>query len=47
MQKLNFVEAEAPSFTAEGSEGGSEVFEVKYFDTKAYLPSHGSFMLKT
>ena len=32
-----FTEAEAPTFISEGSEGGSEVFQVKYFDTKAYL----------
>ncbi len=41
--KHNFIEAEAPTFISEGSEGGSEVFQVKYFDKKAYLTQSWQF----
>ncbi len=36
-RKREFFEVQAPSFTPCACEGGSSVFEVKYFDTKAYL----------
>jgi aspartyl-tRNA synthetase len=32
-----FIEIRTPTLVAEATEGGSEVFEVKYFDRKAYL----------
>jgi len=35
--KKNFIEIMTPKITGAGAEGGSEVFEVKYFDRKAYL----------
>jgi len=35
--KKNYVEIMTPKITGAGAEGGSEVFEVKYFDRKAYL----------
>ena len=35
--KKNFVEIMTPKITGAGAEGGSEVFEVKYFERKAYL----------
>ncbi len=37
MKKNNFFEFQAPSITPAVAEGGSEVFEVNYFDKKAYL----------
>jgi aspartyl-tRNA synthetase len=33
----DFIEVHSPKITAFASEGGSEVFEVKYYDRKAYL----------
>ena len=36
-----FIEIQPPLFTNSACEGGSEVFEVKYFDTKAYLSQSG------
>jgi aspartyl/asparaginyl-tRNA synthetase len=35
--KHNFIEVHTPKLIAAASEGGSNVFEVKYFDRKAYL----------
>jgi len=35
--KNEFIEIHTPKITAFSSEGGSEVFEVKYYDKKAYL----------
>ena len=36
-KERDFYEVQAPSFTAAACEGGSTLFEVKYFDKKAYL----------
>jgi len=33
----NFIEINTPKLTAHSTEGGAEVFEVKYFDRKVYL----------
>ena len=38
-----FVEIHSPKLIATASESGSEVFEVKYFDTKAYLAQSPQF----
>lgn len=35
--KNSFLEVQSPKITAFASEGGSEVFEIKYYDQKAYL----------
>jgi nondiscriminating aspartyl-tRNA synthetase len=37
MKKNMFFEFQAPSITPATAEGGSEVFEINYFDKKAYL----------
>ena len=37
LKEKDFVEFQAPSIIPEVPEGGAEVFEVKYFDHKAYL----------
>lgn len=37
MKQNNFFEFQAPSITPATAEGGSEVFQVNYFDKKAYL----------
>ena len=39
----NFVEIHTPKLIAAASESGSDVFEVKYFDTKAYLAQSPQF----
>ena len=39
----NFTEIHTPKFIAAASESGSEVFEVKYFDRKAYLAQSPQF----
>ena len=36
-RKLNFIEIQTPSIIASASEGGTQLFEVKYFEKKAYL----------
>jgi len=36
-KKKGFYQVQAPSFTGAACEGGSTLFEVKYFDKKAYL----------
>jgi len=41
--KLGFTEIHAPSMSGAASEGGSEVFEVKYFDKKAYMTQSWQF----
>ena len=41
--KKNFVEIHTPKLIAAASESGSDVFEVKYFDTKAYLAQSPQF----
>ncbi|HKL24383.1 MAG TPA: asparagine--tRNA ligase [Candidatus Nanoarchaeia archaeon] len=43
MRKNGFTEIEAPSLSGATSEGGSETFEVKYFDKKAYLTQSWQF----
>jgi nondiscriminating aspartyl-tRNA synthetase len=37
MKKNNFFEFQAPAITPATAEGGAEVFQVEYFDKKAYL----------
>jgi len=37
LESQGFVEAHAPTFVSAACEGGATLFEVKYFDTKAYL----------
>ncbi len=37
MKSQDFLEFQAPAITPATAEGGAEVFEVKYFDKKAYL----------
>lgn len=37
MKKNNFFEFQAPAITPATAEGGAEVFQVNYFDKKAYL----------
>ena len=39
----DFIEIHTPKFIASASESGAEVFEVKYFDTKAYLAQSPQF----
>jgi len=41
--KLGFTEIHAPSMSGAASEGGSDVFEVKYFDKKAYMTQSWQF----
>jgi len=43
IRSRGFTEAEAPSFSGEASEGGSEVFTTKYFGKKAYLTQSWQF----
>lgn len=43
MHKKGFVEIHAPSLSGSTSEGGSETFEVKYFNKKAYLTQSWQF----
>ncbi|MFB6246637.1 MAG: asparagine--tRNA ligase [Candidatus Pacearchaeota archaeon] len=43
IRSQDFVEVEAPSLTGSTSEGGSETFEVKYFDKKAALTQSWQF----
>jgi len=43
MHKKGFTEIQAPSMSGATSEGGSETFEVKYFDRKAYLTQSWQF----
>ena len=37
LRKLNFIGVQTPKLLGAASEGGSNVFEVKYFNTNAYL----------
>ena len=41
--KNNFIEIHTPKFIGTASESGAEVFEVKYFDKKAYLAQSPQF----
>ena len=43
MHKKGFTEIHAPSMSSATSEGGSDTFEVKYFDRKAYLTQSWQF----
>lgn len=43
LQEEGFTEIFTPKITAEGAEGGTELFEVKYFDKKAYLAQSPQF----
>jgi len=40
MKSQEFFEFQAPAITPATAEGGAEVFQVNYFDKKAYLTSH-------
>jgi aspartyl-tRNA synthetase len=42
-EKENFIQIYSPSLMSTASESGSEVFEVKYFDRKAYLAQSPQF----
>jgi len=41
--KRNFIEIHTPKMISAASESGSEVFEIKYFDRKAYLAQSPQF----
>jgi asparaginyl-tRNA synthetase len=41
MRKRDFILADSPIFTANAVEGTTDLFEVKYFDDKAYLSQSG------
>lgn len=41
--KNGFIEIQAPSISGAASEGGSETFEIKYFDKRAYLTQSWQF----
>jgi aspartyl-tRNA synthetase len=43
LEGSGFIEIQSPKIIAEASEGGSEVFKVKYFDTDAYLAQSPQF----
>lgn len=43
LQNEGFTEIFTPKITAEGVEGGTELFELKYFDRKAYLAQSPQF----
>src|SRR5258708_2504060 len=43
LQEKDFIEFQAPVIIPQGAEGGAEVFEVKYFDHKAYLAQSPQF----
>src|SRR5260221_26322 len=43
LQEKDFTEFQAPVIIPQGAEGGAEVFEVKYFDHKAYLAQSPQF----
>ena len=43
LYKNNFIEIHTPKLIGAASESGSEVFEVKYFDRKAYLAQSPQF----
>lgn len=42
-KEKDFTEFQAPVIIPQGAEGGSEVFEIKYFDHKAYLAQSPQF----
>jgi aspartyl-tRNA synthetase len=41
--KKDFIEFHSPEIIATASESGSEVFELQYFDRKAYLAQSPQF----
>lgn len=43
LTKEGFTEIFTPKIVAEGAEGGTEMFEVKYFENKAYLAQSPQF----
>ena len=43
LSKEGFTEIFTPKLVAEGAEGGTEIFEVKYFENKAYLAQSPQF----
>ncbi len=43
LRNQGFTEVFTPKIVAEGTEGGTELFEVKYFDKKAYLAQSPQF----
>lgn len=43
LQKEGFTEIFTPKIVAEGTEGGTELFELNYFDRKAYLAQSPQF----
>ena len=43
LNKEGFTEINTPKIVKEGAEGGTEVFEVKYFEEKAYLAQSTQF----
>lgn len=43
MEKAQYMQVYGPSFMSSASESGAEVFEVKYFDRKAYLAQSPQF----
>ncbi|WP_338660957.1 aspartate--tRNA(Asn) ligase [Paraclostridium sordellii] len=43
LRKEDFTEIFTPKLVAQGAEGGSDVFEVKYFENKAYLAQSSQF----
>lgn len=42
-KKKDFMEFQSPVIIPQGAEGGSDVFEIKYFDHKAYLAQSPQF----
>jgi nondiscriminating aspartyl-tRNA synthetase len=43
MKRMDFTEFQAPVIIPQGAEGGAEMFEVKYFDHKAFLAQSPQF----
>jgi nondiscriminating aspartyl-tRNA synthetase len=43
LKSQSFTEVFTPKIVAEGTEGGTELFEIKYFDKKAYLAQSPQF----
>ncbi len=43
LNKEGLTEIHTPKIVKEGAEGGTEVFEVKYFENKAYLAQSPQF----
>lgn len=43
LTNIGFTEIFTPKLVAQGAEGGSEIFEVKYFESKAYLAQSPQF----